>query len=158
MAFDKSKVLEKDNSKVDSDVLENSFNFDGAFVDDADFSKAKLIIPSTKQVITVEQGIQFINRNHGEERKKALETAEKETLLVERFMMRDRVEKAFAKNMIQKKELQQAMEGFFGTIVYEKDLPKFMQDEKKNEKFIDLLEIKKKDKEAEHESKFRRLF
>jgi hypothetical protein len=51
--------LEEDDAKVNSNVLEPSFNFEGAVLEGADFSKAKLLVAGMKEPITVEEAIKL---------------------------------------------------------------------------------------------------
>jgi uncharacterized protein YjbI with pentapeptide repeats len=149
-AFDTTKVLEQDNAKVNSTELEPSFNFDGAFVDGADFSKARLIIPSSKKEITVEEAIQFVNQNHEEKRTKALEIAEKETLLVERLLIKDRAEKTFIQNMARTDEIKNVLDSLFKNVAGVNQNTLFTNDKELNEKFTQPIKDRiKKDEQPQ---------
>jgi hypothetical protein len=150
-AFDERKVLEQDNGKVNSDVLENSFDFTGAFVDGADFSKAKLIVPSIKQEITVEEALKRIHQSEKKFENRLNQNVDLVTPM-NRGIARENAKKRFDEKENRRNELKQILSTLFPASMSVTKKTKFSSNTLQNKDYK--LQFKELDNNGEYQARF----
>jgi hypothetical protein len=133
-------VLEEDESKVNSTTLEPSFNFEGANLNGANFSKAKFIVPKSKDEMTVEEALTFVDRDFKKEKKANLSEAKQEINLVDRVLMEDRAKRTCAQNESKKEALKKWMEALFGDVKSIDNNTTFSENQALNKDFRDEIQ------------------
>jgi uncharacterized protein YjbI with pentapeptide repeats len=159
VAFDTTKVLEEDESKVNSTTLEPSFNFEGAVLDGANFSKAKFIVPNSNERVTVEEALAFKNRNFEAEKEQALNDAKQQVFMVDKCLLKDRAEQDFVKNKAKVVTLNRWLERIFGKAKSVNEETIFSQNEALNKDFIDTIQIRmpKNDQDKSNSNPFTKI-
>jgi hypothetical protein len=148
-AFNESKALEEDETKVNSKTLEPSFNFESAVLDGADFSKAKLIIPSTKQEITVEEALKRIHQSEQKFENRLNQHVDLVTPM-NRGIAKQNAKKLFDQKENRRSELKQILEGLFGEVSQINKDTKFTSNKTLNDAFIAPIKkrIRRNDKQG----------
>jgi uncharacterized protein YjbI with pentapeptide repeats len=143
-AFDESKAYEEDDAKVNSNVLEPAFVFDGAILDGANFSKAKILIRGLKDPITVEKALEMVFEDRPTLEQKMIQEAQYNNGVVDFVVGRFRYQQALK----QRNTIKQTLLDLFKHAQYNEEYPTFMENRVDNNEFIQNdLELKQKEKE-----------